>query len=122
MMMKKKKRIIGFIQSAKVRQITRDDDFHDVKKYSEDESKSKLGTGAASTKPEDFDVLLDFKDCFPAPEEKEPVLCNCEPPPQTKIYFTGQKGKNFGRSFHRCSSWITEAPCWRKTCNFFKRV
>ena len=54
--------------------ITRDDDFHDVKKYSEDVDKGKLGTGAASTKPEDFDVLLDFKDCFPMPEEKESVL------------------------------------------------
>ena len=98
------------------------DDFHDVKKYPEDTNKIKSDSGAASTKPEDFDVLLDFEDCIPLPEEKELVFCNCDPPKQTKIFATGKKGQNFGRSFHRCSSWDEDAPCWKRTCSFFKWV
>ena len=62
-------------------------------------SKIKLDSGAASTKPEDFDVLFDFEDCFPVPEEKEPVLCNCEPPKKTKIFITGKKGQELRTEF-----------------------
>ena len=123
-MMKEKQRI-GPSQKSKSPPTSEDlDDLlnKDTQRHTDKMSKIRTERGAASATPADFDASLDVEECTPLPESAEPLCCYCGNPKWAKIYITRKKGKNFGRSFHICPTWNEKAPCWKKTCNFFKWV